>query len=547
MNVTGFGDAASLPSSSSPHSSLNDTWAYFLGLSNREKLQLMEKLRSLGISEDDLNLLYKHFGSEGDDLRYLHIPEFRAHKALILWVPPVLLLLGTMGNTCRSQQREDGITLADINVYNVTWAFLNEAPAALDSFPLLKEFHHKKPVRTLLNMNEIAKVAALCFAVLRQKTMRQQSIYMYLCALAVFDSLVLYVGLLRLWIGEITGTDIRNISPWVCKITLMLGYTCSDISVWLIVAVTVERYIVVCHPLRARAFCQQRRAKIIIAGTVLVFGLINIHFLFSTSLVDKSTVAPGPALSSVSQDDQMARTCGPLPGYGALVIVVWPWVDAILYGLGPFLLITVLNTVIIFKIFRANSSRAALTNGARSKSRTKIQRGPDGAVDADLRFSSTWLSLFVENSDNFSPILLKAQKFSVAVGVTRSSQKRDATAGSLRMTVMLLTVSFTFMLTTLPMTVSNIIANTVINTSHRTDQTVAQGLLVHTLALLLMYLNHSVNFLLYCVTGRKFRKVITRMYSGKMCTLNQRKSTESNPLDHSEHLYCSRGNISRQS
>ncbi|RUS84491.1 hypothetical protein EGW08_007730 [Elysia chlorotica] len=35
------------------------------------------------------------------------------------------------------------ITLADINVYNVTWAFLNEAPAALDSFPLLKEFHHK--------------------------------------------------------------------------------------------------------------------------------------------------------------------------------------------------------------------------------------------------------------------------------------------------------------------------------------------------------------------------------------------------------------------
>ena len=71
--------------------------------------------------------------------------------------------------------------------------------------------------------------------------MRQQSIYMYLCALAVFDSLVLYVGLLRLWLGEITGTDIRNMSPWVCKSTLMLGYTCSDVSVWLIVAVTVER------------------------------------------------------------------------------------------------------------------------------------------------------------------------------------------------------------------------------------------------------------------------------------------------------------------
>ncbi|KAK3765716.1 hypothetical protein RRG08_026189 [Elysia crispata] len=489
-------------------------------------------------SEDDLNFLYKHFGTEGDDLRYFHIPEFRAHKALMLWVPPILLLLGTLGNTCS-------------------------------------------------------------FAVLRQKTMRQQSIYMYLCALAVFDSLVLYVGLLRLWLGEITGTDIRNMSPWVCKSTLMLGYTCSDVSVWLIVAVTVERYIVVCHPLRARAFCQQLRAKIIIAGTVLVFSFVNIHFLFSTSLVenlniasealppesqDGETMTCGPlpgygflvnvvwpwvdamlyglgpflfisvlntviifkALPPESQDGE-TMTCGPLPGYGFLVNVVWPWVDAMLYGLGPFLFISVLNTVIIFKIFRANSSRAALTNRATNKSKKQLQRGPGGSDTSELRFSSAGLSLFVESSDNFSPALLKAQKFSpaAAVGITRSAPTKDVTAGSLRMTVMLLSVSFTFMLTTLPMTVSNIIANTVINTSRRTDRTMAQGLLVHTLALLLMYLNHSVNFLLYCVTGRKFRKVITRMYSGKMCAVIQRRSTESNPLDHSDHLYCSRGNISR--
>ncbi|GFO43331.1 FMRFamide receptor-like [Plakobranchus ocellatus] len=170
--------------SSSPLSSsllsLNDTWEYFISLSDKEKLQLMEQLRSMGISEEDLHFLYSHLDLGGDDLRFLHIPEFRAHKILMLWIPPVLLFLGTMGNTCS-------------------------------------------------------------FAVLRQKTMRQQSIYIYLCALAVFDSLVLYVGLLRLWLGEITGVDIRNSSSWLCKGTLMLGYTCSDISVWLIVAVTVER------------------------------------------------------------------------------------------------------------------------------------------------------------------------------------------------------------------------------------------------------------------------------------------------------------------
>ncbi|KAK3784174.1 hypothetical protein RRG08_001483 [Elysia crispata] len=35
------------------------------------------------------------------------------------------------------------VTLADINVYNVTWSIVKDAPAALDSYPLLKEHHQK--------------------------------------------------------------------------------------------------------------------------------------------------------------------------------------------------------------------------------------------------------------------------------------------------------------------------------------------------------------------------------------------------------------------
>ena len=212
-----------------------------------------------------------------------------------------------------------------------------------------------------------------------------------------------------------------------------------------------------------------------------------------------------------------------------------------------------LSSSFSLQIFRANSSRAALTNGAIRYGNKQLDCGRGTSGTAELGVSANELSQCVESSDllktpttsSLSPALLQVQKLSPVLGHVKPNPSGDVATGSLRMTVMLLSVSFTFMLTTLPMTISNIIANTVINTGHNTDRTVAQGLLVHTLALLLMYLNHSVNFLLYCVTGKKFRKVVTRMYSAKVCALIQRKSMESTPMDHSDHLYCSRGNVCR--
>ncbi|KAH9509561.1 hypothetical protein Btru_046172 [Bulinus truncatus] len=169
--------------------------------------------------------------------------------------------------------------------------------------------------------------------------MNKQSIYVYLTMLAVFDSLVLYFGLIRTWVNEIRGSDIRDESAWLCKGLLTLAYTCSDVSVWLIVAVTLERYLVVSHPLKAHHFSQDMRAKKIIAGIVILFFLVNVHFLFSTDLMH---VTNKGYKGSEYQ-------CKPVPGYEGLIYYAWPWVDALLYGFGPFVLISVLNAIIILK------------------------------------------------------------------------------------------------------------------------------------------------------------------------------------------------------
>ncbi|XP_055955440.1 uncharacterized protein LOC130012150 [Patella vulgata] len=87
--------------------------------------------------------------------------------------------------------------------------------------------------------------------------MLKVSTYFYLASLAIADSLVLYIGLLRIWINELTGIDAMDLTNWLCKLTCVFGYFSSDFSVWLIIAVTVERFIVVCFPFKANGMYRE--------------------------------------------------------------------------------------------------------------------------------------------------------------------------------------------------------------------------------------------------------------------------------------------------
>lgn len=105
---------------------------------------------------------------------------YRLHKYILLYVPPILIVMGTFGNV-------------------------------------------------------------FSFFILKRKAMLKFSTYFYLMVLALADTLVLYVGLLRLWIAELTGYELMAQADWICKLTCVVSYTVSDFSVWLIIAVTVER------------------------------------------------------------------------------------------------------------------------------------------------------------------------------------------------------------------------------------------------------------------------------------------------------------------
>lgn len=335
--------------------------------------------------------------------------DFRLHKALLLYVPPVLLVLGFIGNV-------------------------------------------------------------LSFFILRHKTMTRQSTTLFLAVLSIADSLVLLVGLLRKWVGEISGIDIQSESMALCKLITVFAYCISHYSVWLIVAVTIERYIVVCRPLQAPRYCKQTRARKVVLLMVIVFFVCNIHFLWTVELTEKQ------------QDGKIVVMCEAAPMFVTFIDRIWPWIDLVLYSLVPLVILLFFNTIIIKQVVKATVGRDILQNGPLMK---------------------------VDN-------------------------RRSSKGANIKLTIMLLTISFTFLATTVPMNVVMIF--TVMWNKNEDPDQFAKLLLIRTISELLMYLNHSINFFLYCATGQKFRTIVVRMICGRST------SNISNLSDHSQHLYCSRGN-----
>ena len=291
------------------------------------------------------------------------------------------------------------------------------------------------------------------------------STYVYLSVLSGADTVALFVGLFRDWLQLYFGLNVTSLSQWSCRLFMVSGFVFTDYSVWLIVAVTAERFLAVYHPIDKFRTNRIGRA---VGITVLLFCVIvgiNSHLIQTASITDPDTFDnfTDPCLGG-SWKETLPQ-CGASPGYEVLVEVIWPYVDLCLYSILPFILLLTLNCLII----RIVSMAAVLRNQ------------PD-QDDLDLYYH--------RHHHHHHPI--------------RHSP------GERKITAMLLTISFTFLLTTLPMNVV-VILNVYWNSKlpgldcYLRNRILAKMRLANTVSRILMYTNHSINFWLYCATGRKFR------------------------------------------
>lgn len=291
----------------------------------------------------------------------------------------------------------------------------------------------------------------LTIVVLMQRRCRNSSIAMYLTALAVSDLLVLWTGLLRQWIIYMFHVDIRVLSTTGCKLHVHLVYVGFQCSSWFLVAVTCERFLSVCFPYKVRSVCKPRNAGKVIFVIVLFFVALNHHWFYSVTIQS----------SYVFKFNQTYKLiCGEINKQTYLnFFEIWKWLDLFFVSLLPLTLLCVFNGSIIchvlYRKYKANHH-------------------------------------IVEVND--SPIL-RSKKVS-------------------QLTITLITVSIVFILCSTPMSVY-LIGQSVWEHSVETSQEYAAIRLWWTLVNILAYLNTSLNFVLYFLSGPKFRQYVKEFFRGE--------------------------------
>ena len=92
-----------------------------------------------------------------------------------------------------------------------------------------------------------------------------------------------------------------------------------------------------------------------------------------------------------------------------------------------------------------------------------------------------------------------------------SQQSRKSQRNTISMTRMLLCVTFYFVIVTTPTFIFSIIQEYMFDKTEITPEKNGKIELVDAISTLMLYLNHSINFLLYAVSGRRFRKELYSM------------------------------------
>ncbi|KAH3693255.1 B1 bradykinin receptor-like [Dreissena polymorpha] len=190
--------------------------------------------------------------------------------------------------------------------------------------------------------------AMTIFVLLRQKKMTSTAVF--LCALALSDTLILFSAPMPRWVLEIWGVDLWGISNLGCKTIPYLAYSSFQISSWLIVAVTLERTACVLFPHKVRLGCSPRNAGLIIAIIVqAVFG-INIIILV------------------IFDVNGYKGICYPsTKGYQDLFDNVYRWIDITLRFGAPYPLLLIGNVIIVVELARSRSRRQRMNTSGQAR------------------------------------------------------------------------------------------------------------------------------------------------------------------------------------
>lgn len=191
----------------------------------------------------------------------------------------------------------------------------------------------------------------LTIIILSQRAMRSSTNY-YLSALAIWDSAVLICTLLLIGLpGALPQEDVymTHVFAYVVSYIYPIALIAQTATIWLTVSFTVERYIAVCHPLKAATMCTITRAKTVITGVSLGSTLYNIPRWFDYT----PTRIAGP----LSNDTVVVPSRTAFSQNPIYLQVYFSWLYVPIMCIVPLLILLVLNLFLILAVRHSQRQR----------------------------------------------------------------------------------------------------------------------------------------------------------------------------------------------
>lgn len=197
---------------------------------------------------------------------------------------------------------------------------------------------------------------ALSVLVLSRPQMRS-SINCLLVGLAACDTVLILTSVLLFGLTAVfpyTG-HLRyyyyHVCPHITPLAYPIANAAQTMSVYLTLIVTVERWVAVCHPFRAKALCTSSRARWYVLGTAAFAFAYNAPKFFEAEVIE--SVADGELVYCVTADLQFRTE-------SYIVVYIHSLYMIVMY-IVPFSALAALNACIVRQVRRAQAERARLS------------------------------------------------------------------------------------------------------------------------------------------------------------------------------------------
>lgn len=398
--------------------------------------------------------------------------------------------------------------------------FDNTAIEACHSLYFLLDFFHQYYIPSIILLGLIGNLLS-CVVFLNTHLRIRSSSY-YLAALATADFTFL-VTLLLVWLNNTLGWKVFNKDGW-CETLVYVSAVCSSLSVWLIVAFTVERFIAVQYPLHRPHICTIARAKTIVL-VLVILALASHSYSFVTA---------GMVMNKDGEE-----YCDMKVEYMETMKII-SIIDSIASLIAPLVLIIVMNTMITRNLLRFSrrfkqTSSTSTDCPSRERSDINLNQIPSGSSSNNgaggmnlgpmvggrrppsqqsFHSSKNNHSHHSRHQTTSAPPSTPRNACQLpeignrCIHIRSSSKNLVSTRNQQNITKMLLLISTVFILLNLP---SYVIRLCVFFFTLARKNTPDLLWCIQQFFMLLYYTNFSINFLLYAMCGITFRRCLQQL------------------------------------